>query len=175
VPHRDAAVRIRDGGTAPGGTAHTGIGEAAARAAYFQGHVEYLGLAPDGSPLAGLPPTGMPPNIRIPGGMTGLDDLARRSGVPRGQIEADNPGITDALPSTAVLSGCRQHIVVVADATHPRTGVREQRPETRANIAAQHGVSEADLVRANPDIPLDPATNAWPALAAGQEILIPVH
>jgi hypothetical protein len=175
VPHRDAAVRIRDGGAAPGGMAHAGIGEAGSRAAYFQGHVEYLGLAPDGSPLAGLPPAGTPPQFRIPGGMTGLDDLARRSGVSRARIEADNPGITDALPPSAVLTGCREHIVVVADTTHPRTGVREQRPETRANIAAQHGVSEAALVRANPDLALDPATNAWPALTAGQKILIPVH
>ena len=78
-------------------------------------------------------------------------------------IVAQNAGITDALPATAVLPGCREHIVVEAAGT----------VETRANIAAQHGVSEADLVRANPDIPL--AANAWPALVVGQRILIPVH
>ena len=76
-------------------------------------------------------------------------------------IERDNPGITDALPATAVLTGCREHWVVAG--------------ETRALIAVQNGVSETDLVRANPDIPADPATGAWPALAAGQKILVPLH
>ncbi len=60
----------------------------------------------------------------------------------------------------AVLAGCREHWVVAG--------------ETRAKIAAQNGVAEADLVRANPDIPMD-VVNEWPALAAGQKILIPVH
>jgi hypothetical protein len=36
-------------------------------------------------------------------------------------------------------------------------------------------VSEADLVRANPDIATDVVTNEWPVLAAGQKILIPAH
>jgi hypothetical protein len=161
APHRAQAERIRDGGTPPGGVAHAGIGEAAMRAAYFQGHVEYLGLTPTGSQLAGLPAAGARLLTHIPSGLTGLDDLARRSGVPRTTIERENPGITDALPPNAVLPGCREHWVVAG--------------ETRANIAAQNGVSEADLVRANPDIAVDPATNAWPTLTVGQKILIPVH
>jgi hypothetical protein len=159
--HRTQAERIRDGGAPAGGAAHAGVGEAAVRVAFFQGHVEYLGLAPTGAQLTTLPAAGAAVLTRIPGGITGLDDLARRSGVPRATIEADNPGITDALPAAAVLAGCREHWVVAG--------------ETRAQIAAQNGVSEADLVRANPDIPLDVATSAWPALAAGQRVLIPVH
>jgi hypothetical protein len=160
VAHRAQAERIRDGGTPTGGVAHTGIGEAGVRAAFFQGHVEYLGLAPTGAQLTTLPAAGATPLTRIPGGISGLNDLAQRSGVPRPTIERDNPGITDALPPTAVLAGCREHWVV--------TG------ETRAQIALQNGVSEADLVRANPDIPLG-VVNEWPALTAGQRILIPVH
>jgi hypothetical protein len=159
VAHRAQAERIRDGGTPAGGVAHAGVGEAAVRAAFFQGHVEYLGLAPAGSQLTTLPATGAPPMTRIPGGITGVDDLAWRTGIPRATIERDNPGITDALPAAAVLAGCREHWVVVG--------------ETRAKIAVQNGVSEADLVRGNPDIPLDAATSAWPALAAGQRILVP--
>jgi hypothetical protein len=159
--HRAEAERIRDGGTAPGGAPHAGVGEAAVRAAFFQGHVEYLGLASAGSQLATLPATGAAAQTRIPGRIAGLEDLAWRSGVPRATIERDNPGITDALPPTAVLSGCREHWVVAG--------------ETRDKIAVQNGVSEADLMRANPDIPLDPATSAWPALATGQRILISVH
>jgi hypothetical protein len=157
VEPRAEAERIRDGGTPPGGTPHAGVGEAAVRAAFFQGHVEYLGLAPGGAQIATLPATAAPVKIRVPGGITGLDDLARRTGVPRTTIQASNPGITDALPPTAVLTGCREHWVV--------TG------ETRANVAAQNGVSEADLVRANPDV----TAAAWGALTAGQKILIPVH
>lgn len=161
VEHRAQAERIRDGGTPAGGAPHTGIGEAAVRAAFFQGHVEYLGLAPAGSQLAGLPAAGAAWPTRIPGGIAGLDDLARRTGVPRSTIERDNPGITDALPPTAMLAGCREHWVVAG--------------ETRANIAMQNGVAEAELVRANPDIPLDAATSAWSGLTVGQKILIPVH
>jgi outer membrane protein OmpA-like peptidoglycan-associated protein len=173
--HRAAAERIRDGGTPAGGVAHAGIGEAAARAAYFQGHVEYLGLAPDGNPLAGLRPAGAPAQLRIPPGIAGLNELAQRSGVPRAQIEADNPGIAAPLPATAVLAGAREHIVVVASTTHPRSGLAESAIETRAQIATQHGVSEADLVRANPDLPTDPATHAWPPLVVDQRVLIPRH
>lgn len=158
--HRAQAERIRDGGTPPGASPHAGVGEAAVRAAFFQGHVEYLGLAPTGAQLAGLPARGVAARTRIPGGVASLDDLARRSGVPRATIVRDNPGITDALPATAVLTGCREHWVVAG--------------ETRAKIAGQHGVSEADLVRANPDVPTDMA-NVWPALTVGQKILIPVH
>lgn len=161
VPRRAQAERIRDGGTPTGGTAHTGVGESAVRAAYFEGHVEYIGLAPAGTALAGLAAPGASPLTRIPTGLSGLDELARRSGVARATIEKDNPGITDALPASAVLAGCREHIVVAA--------------ETRANIAAQNGVSEADLVSANPDIALDAATGNWPAQAAGTRIMIPVH
>jgi hypothetical protein len=159
--HRAAAERIRDGGTPTGGTVHTGVGEAAVRAAYFQGHVEYLGLAPSGSQLPAQPAAGVPLSVRIPGGIAGLEDLARRTGVPRSTIVRDNPGITDALPATAVLARCREHWAVAG--------------ETRALVARQNGVSEAALVRANPDIPLNPATSAWPALVVGQKLLIPVH
>ena len=158
--HRAQAERIRDGGTPIGGMAHIGIGEGAVRAAYFQGHVEYLGLAPDGTPISGLSPAGASVLIRIPTGMSGLDELARRSGVARLAIETSNAGITDALPITAILPGCREHWVVSG--------------ETRANIAAQNGVSETDLVRANPDIPLD-SSNNWSPLTTGLKILIPVH
>ncbi|MFC5741469.1 eCIS core domain-containing protein [Dyella tabacisoli] len=157
---RAEAERIRDGGTPPGGPAHSGVGESAVRAAFFEGHVEYLGLAPAGTPLATLPAAGAPVQTRIRPGMAGLDDLASRSGVPRATIERDNAGITDALPATAVLTGCREHWVVAG--------------ETRANIAAQNGVTEVALVRANPDIPTD-ASYAWPTLSAGQKILVPAH
>ena len=161
VNHRAQAERIRDGGTPPGGSAHAGVGEEAVRAAYFQGHVEYLGLDPAGAPLAGLPAPGAPRALHIPAGIADLNELARRSGVPRATIERDNPGIAAPLPATAVLAGCREHRVVSG--------------ETRTLIAAQNGVSEEALATANPDVPIDPASSDWPALAAGRVLLIPVH
>jgi hypothetical protein len=161
IEHRAQAELIRDGGVPAGGAMHAGVGEAAVRAAYFQGHVESIGLDPTGAQVAGLRAAGAQQQTRIPGGITSLNDLARRSGVPLATIRADNPGITNALPPTAVLRGCREHWVIAG--------------ESRANIAAQHGVSEADLVRANPDIALNVMTNEWPVLVAGQKLLIPVH
>jgi len=161
VEHRAQAERIRDGGTPPGGGRHAGVGEQAVRAAFFQGHVEYLGLDPTGAQQAGLPAAGAAQQLRIPAGIADLNELARRSGVARATIERDNPGIAVPLPATAVLAGCRQHRVVGG--------------ETRVLIAAQNGVSEAALAEANPDVPLDPATNNWPVLAAGRVLLIPVH
>lgn len=161
VNHRAQAERIRDGGTPPGGSAHAGVGEQAVRAAYFQGHVEYLGLDPAGAPLAGLPAPGAARSLHVPVGIADLNELARRSGVPRATIERDNPGIAAPLPASAVLAGCREHRVIGG--------------ETRALIAAQNGVSEQALATANPDVPIDPASSDWPVLAAGRVLLIPVH
>jgi hypothetical protein len=131
------------------------------RAAFFQGHVEYLGLTPAGALLQNLPAAGAAARVRIPSGITDVADLATRSGVAAATIIADNPGIDKKLSLTAVLAGCREHWCVAG--------------ETRANVAAQNGVSEADLVRANPDIPQTLPAKTWPALTAGQKILIPVH
>ena len=156
---RAQAERIRDGGTPTGGSAHAGVGEAAVRAAYFEGHVEFLGLGTAGQLLPNLPAAGAPPKVRIPRRIASIDDLASRSGVPRTTIERDNPSITNSLPATAVLAGCREHSVIAG--------------ETRALISAQNGVPEPALVRANPDIPAN-AAGAWPTLAAGQRVLIPL-
>ena len=67
------------------------------------------------------------------------------------------------------MTGCREHLVV--DATDATGTV----VEGRAQIAAQNGVSEADLVRANPGIAVDKATNQWATLTKGDRILIPTH
>lgn len=163
---------IRDGNGTP---AFPGVGADAVRAAFFQGHLEMIGLNPDGSLLTGQPAAGTARRTRIPRGITGLDDLARRSGVPRATIERDNAGITDALPADAVLAGCREHLVVAISTTNPTTGATDNGVETRAQIATQNGVSEAALVRANPDVAVDAATNNWPTLTGGQRLLIPVH
>lgn len=154
----DNAKAIRDGG---GG--HRGIGDSSCRAAYFQGHVELLGLNPDGT-AAAAPPAGTH-TMQIPPGLHNVDELATATGISRAQLITDNTGIDTTFPTSAVLTGCRIHVVVSSGAA----------VEDRAMIAAQNGVSEADLARANPGIPRDATTNRWPALAAGATVLIPVH
>jgi hypothetical protein len=183
--HLRMAQRIRDGvdaatAAALGIPVRPAVGAEGCRAAYFEGHVEYLGLSTgtgglrpgDPLPAADLAPASGSRPVRVPPGMTGLADLATRANLSRAAIEAANPGITDALPPSAILPGCREHWVVTATST-ASTGVVTTEAETRAGIAAQHGVSEAALARANPDLALDPATNAWPTLTLGQKILIP--
>ena len=79
--------------------------------------------------------------------------------MPRPTIERDNPSITNSLPATAVLAGCREHSVIAG--------------ETRAMISVQNGFPEPALVRAIPDLPAN-AAGSWPMLAAGQRVLIPL-
>jgi hypothetical protein len=144
------------------------VGENAVRASYFQGHVELLGLDPTGADLTGLRAGGAKLKITKPPGVSTLADLATASGLSVAEIKAANTGITDALPATIDLPGCREHIVVSTTDTGGISAV-----EARKHIAAQHGVDESALIRANPGIAVDPASKAWPPLTQGQKILIP--
>ena len=146
------------------------VGENAVRAAFFQGHVELLGLNPDGSDMTGLRAKGAKVKITKPAGVSNLAELATATGLTEAEIKAANPGITSALMPSMVLPGCREHIVV---GTTDRKGVSAV--EGRKHIATQHGVTEADLNRANPGIKVKAATGAWPKLTVGQKILIPKH
>jgi hypothetical protein len=145
------AENIRD--TVIGGAG----GENAVRAAFFQGHIEYIGLTPAGTPAA---PVASSAQVTIPPAITTVAALARAANISAGDILGANPGVTAAgpLPRQLSLPGAREHRVVVAGAT----------PETRAQIAAQNGVEESDLDRANPGI-------VWTSLTSGQSILIPKH
>jgi hypothetical protein len=146
------------------------VRENAVRAAFFQGHVELLGLDPGGADLTGLRAAGARFKITKPPGVGNLAELARASGLSVAEIKAANTGITDALPAQIDLPGCREHVVVATTDRSRRTAVEE-----RKHIAAQHGVDESALIRANPGIVADPATKAWPPLVQGQKILIPRH
>ena len=144
----------------------TTIGPQAIRAAYFQGHIEYLGLDPGGAPSAPAP-AGAADMCRVPAGVTTLVQLSAASGVPEADIRTANPTerFAGPLPARLGLPGCRDHRVIgVADAAAGTTVI-----ETRAQIAEQNGVSEADLVRANP------AVADWTRLADGDHVLIPRH
>jgi hypothetical protein len=66
-----------------------------------------------------------------------------------------------------VLPGCREHVIVEGRPTLD-VPAGPARIETPAQIAAQNGVTEADLRRANP------AVN-WATLHDGDHILVPRH
>ena len=146
-------------GTVPGG-------DNALRAAYFQGHVETLGFNPATHAFELTAPVAVNPSqVRVPAGIASVPDLARRSGVPQQEILRANLGLAAGgpLPPALILPGCREHSVAgtfVGAAPGPR--------ETIAQIAAQNGVPEAAMRRANP------AVN-WSTLALGQKILVPRH
>jgi len=137
------------------------IGENAAKAAFFQGHVEFLGLAPDSSAIA--PSAG--PQITVPAGVASLAALVVATGVPEADIIAANPGVNlaAALPPRVAVPGCSEHLVVEAV---DEGGAHQL--ETQAQIATQHNVVAADLIRANPTVD-------WAHLSVGQRLLIPRH
>lgn len=137
-------------------------GANAVRAAYFQGHVEFLGLDPGGRPAA---PAAAADMCTLPRGVTTLPGLATASGLTEAEIRTANPGVNLAagMPARLALPGARDHRIVAAFDRAARANVIE----TRAQIATQNGVSEADLVRANPGIP------DWTRLAEGDRVLVP--
>jgi hypothetical protein len=143
-----------------------GGGNNAVKAAYFQGHVELLGLSPTAAGAAG-PTRSRPDEVAVPEGVTTIAALAVASGLPPAEITAANPGLTDgAFPPTVRLPGCREHIVMGYSTAAPVESVAE----TRGQIAAQNGVTEAALDRANPGIT---ARGGWGSLTAGTSILVP--
>jgi hypothetical protein len=178
APYNDvtnAAERVRDtaGGPKPkpsrcGGTPGPRAGGLnAVKAAFFLGHVELIGLAPDGKPG----PIAQRDSVAIPPGVTTLDQLAVASGVPVEEILQKNPSLKADSKLEAgkpvVLPGCRTH-VVVNDEPDAATAVTE----SKSAIAALNGIAADDLDRANPGVTAD-AT--WDALTPGQHLLIPRH
>ena len=139
-------------------------GEHAVKAAFFQGHVELIGLTPVGAMISPAP--GGANRVSVPGGVTTLAQLASASGLSEGEITSANSGLTatSPLPAHVNLPGCREHIVV--ESIDPATRVRTA--ESKGRIAIQNGVTPLDLERANPSV-------TWTTLAAGQRILIPRH
>ena len=145
-------------------------GENALRGAFFQGHVELIGLEEDGDMLAA--PLDLTDRVHVPHGIATRAQLAAASGVSEAQIGRANRALRD--PAAAVtagtlvsLRGCREHVIVEAVPTHDAP-VGPARIETAAQVAAQHGIAEADVLRANPAV-------TWATLRPGDHILIPRH
>ncbi|HEU5111133.1 MAG TPA: LysM domain-containing protein, partial [Micromonosporaceae bacterium] len=146
-----------------------GRGPDAVRAAYFQGHVELIGLTPAGgqAPAADRSRDDL---VTVPSWVQSVFALSVMTAAPEADILAANPGLASAgpLPRQVHVPGCRQHTVVAATERTAVGGVADRQVESRAEIAAQNGVTEADLNRANPN-------RDWLALRAGDQILIPRH
>jgi len=137
-------------------------GDKAVRAAYFQGHIEMLGIDPVTGRFAVTPAAVVDPSrVNVPVGITTVADLAARSRVPENEVRSANPGIAAPLPAQVRLPGAREHVVA---ATRVVAGVGPR--ETDQQIGAQNGVSLAALHRANPGV-------SWATLTLGQRILIP--
>jgi hypothetical protein len=139
-------------------------GDHAVKAAFFQGHVEYLGFNPDGT--ASTPVAAGDANlVAMPPGVTNLTQLVRASGVPAPQITAANPGVslTPVLPPRVHVPDCREHVVVEAS---DAAGNSDR--ETTGQIAQQNGITVGRLRTANPGV-------TFTALVQGQRLLIPKH
>ncbi|MFQ5768511.1 MAG: LysM domain-containing protein, partial [Acidobacteriota bacterium] len=158
-PYLARAENVRDTAIGPPG------GENAVKAAYFQGHVEFLGLSPAGAALA--PRTTPPDEVDVPAGITTLAQLSTAANVSEDDIRAANSGLTAAgpLPARLRVPGAREHLVVEARNV---VGSPEPTAETKDQIARQNGVLPANLERANPGVD-------WATLTEGQKILIPRH
>lgn len=145
------------------------VGEANARAAFFMGHVEALGIG-QGSrseqPLTGLaswrPGGNGEPDVYVVGAAPEtVADVRRRTG----STHVEEPGGTVWVdPSHAFPPG--QRLIVPGIRWH--TAIAE---DTRGQVANQNGVSQAELEQANG---LAPAAASTP-VPAGTLLLIPVH
>lgn len=145
------------------------VGSVAMRAAFFQGHVELAGLTPSGDIMA-APAPGSGEQITPPPGVTSVLALAVLTGSTSAAIIGANPGLKQdsALPMPIRVPGVRLHTVVKSDETSPTGAAVTTVVETPAQIAAQNGVTEPALRRANPG-------RNWTTLKAGDRVLIPVH
>jgi hypothetical protein len=155
-----------DAGPIPLGSAG---GEANARAAYFMGHVELLGIGPTttGDQPAGAAGTWTPDDaadddiyIVAPGGET-VQEVRDRSG---STSITDSAGFGFVDPTHRFAAGERLTV----------PGVRYLRAttdDTRGQVAGQNGIPQDVLERANRLPPGPPNT----PIARGTRLLIPVH
>ncbi len=143
------------------------VTEPNARAAYFMGHVEALGLGPQTpsqDPLTGLaswsPDAHQPDEYMVPEGgqkvgeikrLTGSDNVSDRLGEPMDDPDEDVGG-----GERLWVPGLRWHTTIPED--------------TRGQVANQHGIAQADLERANKMGHQDPGT----PLPPGKTLMIPV-
>lgn len=151
------------------------VGMDAARAAFFLGHVELIGLerggdadvidpnAPNADRHLG------PERVVVPSTINSINGVSILTGASVADIAAANAGISvhGPLPTEAHTTG-----LVVPGTTHHRVLAARSRTqravETKQDIATQHGITVDALVRANPTLNhRQPREGEW--------LLIPVH
>lgn len=166
-----AIVAALDRVPAGGGPIQLGSagGEANARAAYFLGHVDLLGIGPAtaGSQPAGALGTWQPTDeteadvyVVGPGGETVGEVMDRTNST--GVFEEDGTGWVDR--THPFLAGHRLRVRGIRY-------VRAVQHDTRAQVANQNGVGQEQLERANR---WSPAPGDTP-IAPGTRVLIPAH
>jgi hypothetical protein len=141
----------------------------AMKAAFFQGHVELIGLSPDGSMAPAVAP-GSGEEVAPPPGVTTVFTLAVILNSSTAGILAANPGLkaTSPLPATVRVPGVRHHTLVAAREFRPTGGVMAEKVEGPAEIAAMHGVTPDAINRANPG-------KDWSKAKGGDRVLVPAH
>src|SRR5690606_25456264 len=150
------------------------VGPGALRAAFFLGHVEAIGLKPDGSMIDPAAPDAaqhlMPQTVTAHRTVSSVTGLSIVTGAPEDDIVAANSGLVRGgpLPAAAYTTG----LTVPGTSHHWTLAVADRSGgvavETKAKIAVQHGVSEPALERANPELyHREPREGEW--------VLIPVH
>jgi hypothetical protein len=145
------------------------VGPANVHAAFFQGHVELMGLTPKGTRAA--PATGDQDVVRVPSSVHTPFALAVLTGAGQEDILAANPTLppNGPLPAKVKVPGCRYHRVVQAVQRDPASdAVVDRQGESKEQIATQNGVTVADLERANPG-------HRRRTPVADEELLVPVR
>jgi len=150
-------------------------GKEAIRSAFLLGHVENLGLQPNGDPIkAGSAEAKVgehPDLVVIPSVIGSVGAVSILTGAAESAIVAANPGLAPSgpLPPTAHSIGLhvpgtsKHRVLKVSDRTASRT-------ERSAEVAQQHGITLEALERANPGLHGRPK-----GLKEGEHLLVPVH
>lgn len=154
-----------------GASGYPGVGIANAKAAFFMGHTELLGLGAGTSTEGGASLAGVASYRATES--ADAEVVVARAGDTETRIRAmtNTPtgGVLEATTGAPIAAGAG--LAVGRRLRVP--GIRHTyalREDTLGTIAAQHGVPLADLARANR---LPPATPANHKLPAGQRVLIP--
>ncbi len=135
------------------------VTDAGLKAVYFLGHVEYLGLDPTGNAAAPATTRG---EVDTPSGVTTVAQLSALTGVSEADLRASNPGLPASgspLPATLTVPGFTQHVVI------EHTSGATTKTETIADVARQHGLTEAQIRAYNPGL-------VGASLTVGQKVLI---
>ena len=134
------------------------------KAAFFQGHVEFLGLTPGGA-TAGAGRT--PGEVELPPSIATFEDAAALTGISALELAGNNPMAGEPFPPGTRLRapGTRWHVVVESTGRYSSAGT-DRAAETIEQIGFQNGVSPAMLRRANPGLD-------FAKVKAGEVVLIP--